>query len=135
MVEYLSKKEFREEIKLNDEYNAIVTADGVKVGCQGFTFEAIEGLYESVQRAKKEKSKVDYFVTQDPMEACQNVAWAVKGGLVYSTQVNTDGKIHTHSEPSRGLTLETVQRDLASGKRIKMTEDEFLARAKKFLNR
>lgn len=64
MVGYLSKKEYLDKIKLNNEYNAVVTADGVKVDCQDFTFEAIEGLYNAVQKAKKENSKVDYFVTQ-----------------------------------------------------------------------
>lgn len=137
MVEYLSKKDYRDEIKLNSEYNATVTQEGVKVGCQSFTFEAIEGLYESVQKAKKAKTSknIDYFVTQDPIEACQDFAWLVKGNLVYSVRCNPEGKINIEKMARAEPSFERIQKDLVSGVRIKMTEKEFIARAKAWLRR
>jgi hypothetical protein len=39
---------------LNADYNANVYSDGsVKVGCQTFIFDAIEGLYNAAKEAKK----------------------------------------------------------------------------------
>lgn len=46
---------FREEIKLNNKYNAIVLGAQqiVEVGCQTISFEAVEALYNSIQRSKR----------------------------------------------------------------------------------
>ena len=40
------------KVKLNDEYTAEIQDGKVKVGCQYFTFEAIEELYKQIQKAK-----------------------------------------------------------------------------------
>lgn len=50
MVKYLSNSD--EEVTLNGEYTATVTKDCVKVGCQTFTFKAVEALHAAVLRAK-----------------------------------------------------------------------------------
>lgn len=39
-------------IKLNSNYTAIVSADGVEVGCQTFPLSKIEELYKAVQEIK-----------------------------------------------------------------------------------
>lgn len=40
------------EVILNDEYKAVVSESGVKVGCQEFEFERIEALWEVVKEFK-----------------------------------------------------------------------------------
>ena len=42
------------EILLNDDYKAIIHTDIVEVGCQTFTFDKIEELYNVVQTMKGE---------------------------------------------------------------------------------
>lgn len=37
-------------VRLNDEYEAVVTADGVTVGCQTFPLEKIQELNEAVKK-------------------------------------------------------------------------------------
>jgi hypothetical protein len=41
------------EVKLNDEYTAVIENGKVKVGCQTFEFERIEALYNAVKEATK----------------------------------------------------------------------------------
>lgn len=51
--EFLSlKKDVNIEIKLNDEYTAIVSKDNVKVGCQTFPLSVITKLYNAVEKMK-----------------------------------------------------------------------------------
>ena len=38
------------EVKLNDEYTAIITDDKVKVGCQEFTHEVINELHKAINK-------------------------------------------------------------------------------------
>ena len=38
------------ELKLNDEYTAIITEDKVKVGCQEFTHEVINELHKAINK-------------------------------------------------------------------------------------
>ena len=40
-------------LKLNNEYTAEVTTEGVRVGCQMFSFEQVEELYKMVQQRKQ----------------------------------------------------------------------------------
>lgn len=43
------------EVKLNDKYTAVVSEDGLsaKVGCQDFTFEAVDRLHKAMVEAQK----------------------------------------------------------------------------------
>jgi hypothetical protein len=41
-------------VALNEEHSAIVEPEGVKVGCQTFSFDKIEELYKAVQKFKLE---------------------------------------------------------------------------------
>jgi hypothetical protein len=41
------------EVVLNDSHTAIVSKDSIKVGCQTFTHEAIERLYNASKEATK----------------------------------------------------------------------------------
>ena len=45
------KQLFKEEIKLNDSYTAIITKKGITVGCQSFSHEIIEKLYNTSKKA------------------------------------------------------------------------------------
>ena len=42
-------------VRLNDDYNAVVHKDHVKVGCQLFDFDAVLGLAEQVQKIKSKQ--------------------------------------------------------------------------------
>lgn len=44
------KKELEIEIKLNDEYTAIISKDNVKVGCQTFPLSVIQELYNALKK-------------------------------------------------------------------------------------
>ena len=44
---------FKEELKLNDNYTAVVTKEEVEVGCQGFSHEIIKKLYQLSVKAQK----------------------------------------------------------------------------------
>jgi len=50
------KAPFREELDLNNKYTAIVTKDGVKVGCQIFSHSVIEQLYKLSKKAQNDKT-------------------------------------------------------------------------------
>lgn len=54
---YRRERSFQKEVALNDKYNATITDSVVKVGCQEFSFDVIEDLYEAVQEAKKNSQK------------------------------------------------------------------------------
>ncbi len=43
------------EIKLNNEHTAIISQDGVKVGCQVFPLDKVQELYDAVQKVKENK--------------------------------------------------------------------------------
>lgn len=43
-------------IKLNDEYEAVVSEEDVTVGCQSFSFKKVEELYQAVKKAKEFKN-------------------------------------------------------------------------------
>lgn len=45
------------ELRLNDQYKAIITSTEIKVGCQTFTFETITELYKAVQTQKRRQNK------------------------------------------------------------------------------
>ena len=55
VVEFISLffAENRKFVKLNAERTAIVKTDVVKVGCEEFTFDAVEELYKAVQEMRK----------------------------------------------------------------------------------
>lgn len=55
LKDILIKYEKRKEIKvtLNSQYIAIVKKDHVKVGCQTFSFEKVEELYNAIEEYKK----------------------------------------------------------------------------------
>jgi hypothetical protein len=40
-------------IKLNDDYSAVVTLEGVKVGCQTFTHEAVLAVAKAIEQFNK----------------------------------------------------------------------------------
>lgn len=42
-------------VEVSSEYNAVVSPNGVKVGCKYFTHEKIEELYKAVKEMKKVK--------------------------------------------------------------------------------
>ncbi len=45
------------EVLLNADYKAIVSRDGVKVGCQTFELDVIQKLYDAMLQIKKESGK------------------------------------------------------------------------------
>jgi hypothetical protein len=45
------KQPFKEEIALNDSYTAIITKKEITVGCQSFSHEIIEKLYNTSKKA------------------------------------------------------------------------------------
>jgi hypothetical protein len=47
------KPPFKQEVKLSDNYNAIVTKEGIKVGCTTFTHEVIKQLYETCLKSQE----------------------------------------------------------------------------------
>lgn len=54
-LEDLYKCSFKEtviEVKLNDDYTAIVRKDSIEVGCQTFTMDAFERLSDAVNKAR-----------------------------------------------------------------------------------
>lgn len=53
VLELVEKGFKTKEIKLNGRYTAIVDRYSVEVGCQSFSFDAVEKLYEAVQDARK----------------------------------------------------------------------------------
>lgn len=38
------------EVKLNDQYTAVINENGVLVGCQTFSFDKVEELYKAVKQ-------------------------------------------------------------------------------------
>ncbi len=42
-----------EEVKLNNEYNAVVSTQGIKVGCQEFSFEKLDELVKTASKFRK----------------------------------------------------------------------------------
>lgn len=53
LADFLSSFKKQIEIKLNDEYTAVVNKNFVQVGCQTFPLEKIEEVYEAIQTLKK----------------------------------------------------------------------------------
>lgn len=53
VLELVEKAPKTKTIKLNDRYTATVDRYSVEVGCQSFSFDAVEKLYEAVQDARK----------------------------------------------------------------------------------
>lgn len=47
------KPPFKQEVRLSSTYTAIVTKEGIKVGCTTFTHEVIKQLYEVVIESQK----------------------------------------------------------------------------------
>ena len=44
---------FKKSVQLNESYEAIVTKDKIKVGCQYFTHDKLEELYKASKEAQK----------------------------------------------------------------------------------
>lgn len=53
LADFLSSLKKQIEIKLNDEYTAVVSKNFVQVGCQTFSWEKIEEVYKAIQKIKK----------------------------------------------------------------------------------
>jgi hypothetical protein len=53
--DYLRSLDRPVEVRLNDDHTATVTRDGIKVGCQSFTHEAVERLHRASREARGEK--------------------------------------------------------------------------------
>lgn len=50
LVEFLQMKKQRiVKLKLNNDYEAVITQDGIKVGCQTFSFNKFDELVEAVK--------------------------------------------------------------------------------------
>lgn len=50
------KQPYQETLKLNDEYTAEITKEGVKVGCNYFSHKLIENLYKLSLKVQKSKN-------------------------------------------------------------------------------
>lgn len=49
VVDFVASKQQTRTVKLNRDYSAVISKDGVKVGCQHFPLEAIDSLYDAYQ--------------------------------------------------------------------------------------